>query len=133
MKFYILIVLSFSLVWNVFSQNATITGTVRDRATQEPLVGVSVVLEESTPLTGTVSDIEGKFSLTTSPGSYNVTASFVGYTSLTKFNVLFTSGNINSLSFELEEMQTTLTEIVVDGKKTAEAPTIESPLSVQRL
>lgn len=115
------------------AQMATITGLVKDRSTQELLVGVSVVLENTNPVTGTVSSIDGCFKLTAQPGSYTITASFVGYKSQTKFNVLLTSGNINTVNFELEEEQTTLTEVVVEGRKTAEAATIETPLSIQRL
>ncbi|HEX8061487.1 MAG TPA: TonB-dependent receptor, partial [Cyclobacteriaceae bacterium] len=130
------IILSFFLLLSAFiaySQNASIAGTVRDKATQELLVGVTLVIENSSPLVGTVSDPDGNFKLTTTPGSYNVTATFVGYKPSTKFNVLFSSGNINSINFELEEESTTLNEVVVEAKRTAEAATIETPLSVQRL
>lgn len=48
---------------------------------------------------------------------------------------LLTSGNIHTINFELEEEQTTLSEIVVEarGRRTADAATIETPLSIQRL
>src|SRR5690606_3258830 len=44
-----------------------------------------------------------------------------------------TTGNVNTINFELEEEQTTLSEIVVEGRVTADAATIETPLSIQRL
>lgn len=115
------------------AQTATITGTIRDKGTQEFLVGASIVIENSDPQVGASSDPDGTFKLTTAPGSYNITASLIGYKSLTRYNILVTSGNISTLSFELDEDQTTLDEVVVDARKTAEAATVETPLSIQRL
>ncbi len=115
------------------AQTAVLTGTVRDRSTQELLPGVNIVLENTTPPIGASTDDDGVFRLNASPGSYNVTATYVGYKGQTKFNVLLTTGNVNTINFELEEEQTTLSEIVVEGRVTAEAATIETPLSIQRL
>ncbi len=115
------------------AQTAVLTGTVRDKSTQELLPGVNIVLENTTPPIGASTDVDGVFRLNASPGSYNVTATYVGYKGQTKFNVLLTTGNVNTINFELEEEQTTLSEIVVEGRVTAEAATIETPLSIQRL
>jgi hypothetical protein len=108
-------------------------GTVKDKDTQELLTGVSIVIENTNPIISVVSDPDGTFKLITKPGSYNITATFVGYKSQTKFNVLLTSGNVNTLNFDLEADQTTLNEVVVEGRKAADAATIETPLSIQRL
>ena len=71
---------------------ATLTGLVRDRATQEPLIGASVSLENTT--LGTAADVEGRFRLTSiPPGNYNVRVQAVGYRLFTRFNVSITSGN----------------------------------------
>ena len=122
-----------SLFFNLHAQNATVTGTIRDLRSQELLPGVNIVIENSDPLIGTYSDSAGYFKISAPPGSYNITATFVGYKSSTKFNILFTSGNVNSVNFELEEAQTTLNEVVVTAGRTAEVATIETPLSIQRL
>lgn len=132
MKLTLLTLLYISAI-GAYAQNATISGTVRDRSTQQPLVGVTIVLENSSPLIGTTSDINGSYKLSAPAGSYNVSASFVGYATVTKFNVLFTNGNVNVINFELNEEQTTLSEVVVEARRSAEAATIETPLSVQRL
>ena len=115
------------------AQTATITGAVKDKSTQELLVGVSIVLENTEPLIGTTTDPGGIFRLNAAPGSYTITATFVGYKPQMKFNVLLTSGNVNTLNFELEEELATLKEVVVEGRKSADAATIETPLSIQRL
>lgn len=122
-----------SAVVTCAAQTAVLTGTVRDKSTQELLPGVNIVLENTTPPVGASTDPDGVFKLNASPGSYNITATFVGYKGQTKFNVLLTSGNVNTINFELEEEQTTLDEIVVEGRVTADAATIETPLSIQRL
>lgn len=115
------------------AQTAVLTGTVKDKSTQELLPGVNIVLENTSPPVGTSTDPGGVFRLNASPGSYNITATFVGYKGQTKFNVVLTTGNISTINFELEEEQTTLSEIVVEGRVTADAATIETPLSIQRL
>lgn len=115
------------------AQTAVLTGTVKDKSTQESLPGVNIVLENTTPPVGAVTDADGVFRLNVNPGSYNVTATFVGYKGQTKFNVVLTTGNVSTINFELEEEQTTLREIVVEGRVTADAATIETPLSIQRL
>lgn len=131
-KFSLAILVGFLTV-QAFAQTAIVTGTVRDRATQESLVGVGILVENTDPLIGTSSDIDGNFRLTVSPGSYNITATFVGYKPQTKFNVLLTSGNVSTLNFELESENTVLEEVIIEGRKTAAVATIETPLSVQRL
>lgn len=115
------------------AQLASITGNVKDRSTQEVLIGVSIVLENTDPLVGTTTDPDGRFRLGAAPGSYNITATFVGYKTQTRFNILMTTGNVNTINFELEEEQSTLGEVVVDGRRSADVATIETPLSIQRL
>ena len=115
------------------AQFASITGNVKDRATQEVLVGVSVILENTDPLVGATTDADGRFRLDALPGSYNLTATFVGYKAQTKFNVVLTTGNVSTINFELEEEQATLGEVVIEGRRSADVATIETPLSIQRL
>ena len=55
---YILFVM-FSLIG--FSQNGTVTGTVSDSETNEPLPGVNVVVKNTT--IGTNTDFDGNFSI----------------------------------------------------------------------
>ena len=66
------------------AQLASITGNVKARSTQEGLIGVSIILENTDPLVGTITDPDGRFRLEAGPGSYNITATFVGYKSQTK-------------------------------------------------
>lgn len=112
-----------------------VQGTVRDIDTQEPLIGVSVVVLESNPIIGVVTDLEGNYKLEIPVGSYNIQASYIGFSPLTKFNIVVSTGNANNLNFELAESASNLegVEIVARKETSASPTTVESPLSTQRL
>ncbi|WP_291722119.1 TonB-dependent receptor [Bernardetia sp.] len=112
-----------------------VQGTVRDKDTQEPLIGVSVIVLESDPIIGVVTDLEGNYKLEIPVGSYNIQASYVGFAPLTKFNIVVNTGNANNLNFELAESASNLegVEIVARKETSASPTTVESPLSTQRL
>ncbi|RSK47165.1 TonB-dependent receptor [Hymenobacter rigui] len=110
----------------------TITGLVRDRATQELLPGVTVVLE-GTALGATTNE-EGRYRLTGIPvGSYNLRASFLGYDPLLRANVLVNSGNANIINLELSAGAQQLGEVQVVANRATRVATAETPLSVQRI
>ena len=85
-----------------FAQNA-VKGTVKDK-TGEPLIGVSVTYGSGQ---GTVTDIDGNFSVNVPAGS-TIKFSYVGY----KPQSVKASGN---MSITLEEDNTTLEDVVVVG------------------
>ena len=85
-----------------FAQNA-IKGTVKDK-TGEPLIGVSVTYGNGQ---GTVTDIDGNFSVNAPAGS-TIKFSYVGY----KPQSVKGSGNMN---ITMEEDNTTLEDVVVVG------------------
>lgn len=125
----ILIVLLISL--KTSAQNVgTISGMVKDKNTQEPLIGATVAIE-GTGL-GTQTDVDGKFKLSGIPAkSYNIKIQYVGYQTKVLFNVVITTGNIQTFTVELEPETKSLNEVVIQtrtfGKKS------ETPLSVQNL
>ncbi|GAB3219694.1 TonB-dependent receptor [Spirosoma arcticum] len=115
-----------------------ITGTVRDRNTQELLVGVTVQTVNKTDSTasssGTTTDAEGRFKLTLPVGSYNLRATYVGFVPQEKFNLIVSSGNANESSFELEEENKKLSEVTVKtNRAVAAVSSITTPNSIQRL
>ena len=87
--------------------NITVTGTVVDQ-TGEPVIGVNVLVKGST--NGTITDIDGKFSLKgVSPNSI-LTVSYIGYKTETV--------NLNGkkvLQIILKEDSEMLNEVVVVG------------------
>ncbi|MCC2546592.1 TonB-dependent receptor [Hymenobacter sp. BT175] len=131
--FYLLIFFIFSASVPGRGQSTGIlSGTVRDRATQQLLPGVTVALEGTT--LGTATDEEGRFRLTGIPtGSYNVRVSFIGYEVLLRSNVTITSGNANIVRFELTAAARQLGEVQVTASRAIRVATAETPLSVQRL
>ena len=111
---------------------ATLTGLVRDRVTQEPLIGASVSVE--TTSIGTATDVEGRFRLTgVPPGNYNVRVQAVGYSPFVRFNVSLTSGNAATVVLEPTAAVQQLGTAEVVASRAIRAATAETPLSVQRL
>lgn len=109
-----------------------IQGTIKDRKTQETLVGVTVQIEGSQK--GTQTDIDGKFKLTGIPvGSYNLKATYVGYKAQTKFNIVVTSGNTNFVNFEMEDETALLQEVKVVVNRSVSVASTETPNSIQKL
>ena len=62
-------------------QNATVGGTVTDES-GEAIIGASIVVDGSGATIGTVTDINGKFSLNVKPGTM-LRISYVGYATMT--------------------------------------------------
>jgi TonB-linked SusC/RagA family outer membrane protein len=65
----------------IFAQGVTITGKVTDGNTGEPLPGVNLILAGTT--TGTITDVDGNFSLNVPDENAQIVFSFVGYVSET--------------------------------------------------
>ena len=117
------ILLIISSLSNTYAQNnITISGIVKDKVAKTALPFVNIILKsekDSVFVSGTVSNEEGRFSLPNiKSGNYILEASFVGYS--TKKQALFV-GNLTQFldinTIELEENATTLSEVVVTGRK----------------
>ncbi len=110
----------------------TLTGSVKDKLTQEALIGVTIRIDGAN--LGGQTDVEGNFRIAgIRPGSYNIEASYLGYVTQTKYNVVITTGNANQLNFELEPGSKTLGEVVVSENRSVRIATVETPLSIQNL
>ncbi len=130
-----LLILFFTLLaLSSFAQRTGIVqGVINDKATQETLIGVSVVVEGSNPVISTTTDIDGKYQLKIPVGSCNIKASYLGYKAMTKFNVVVTSGNANIINYEMEVEAATIGEVLVKENRSIKVTTVESPNSIQRL
>ena len=53
-----------------------LSGTVRDASSNDPLIGVNIMIKGTT--TGTISDVDGNFSLSANPGD-TLSISYIGY------------------------------------------------------
>jgi hypothetical protein len=133
MRFSTLLTLFLLHFGTLLAQNAgTLTGTVKDKLTQEALIGVSIKLDGTE--IGTATDVDGNFRLSAiPPKAYNVVATYVGYGAQTKFNVVITTGNANQLNFELEPDGKTLGEVQISVNRSVRIASAETPLSIQNL
>jgi len=107
-----------------------LAGYVKDANTQEPLIGVTIRLE-NTDLGG-VTDIDGYYLISDIPAkTYNVVASYVGFKTSVQYDVIISSGNTQSVTFYLQEAVTELdgVEVIANNSPTS----IESPTSIQKL
>ena len=89
------------------AQDKTISGVVRSATDNEPLIGVSVLVKGTT--NGTITDFDGKYSLSVKTGDVLV-FSYIGYVTQ---GVTIT--NQTTLNVTLKEDAETLEEVVVVG------------------
>lgn len=71
--------LCISMLFSMLTLNAqkTITGTVKDNSTNEPLIGATVLVDGTT--IGTATDIDGNYTLSVPLSASRLTISYVGY------------------------------------------------------
>jgi TonB-linked SusC/RagA family outer membrane protein len=91
-----------------FGQGRTITGTVSSSDTKETLPGTSIVVKGTT--VGTVTDIDGKYSITIPSNTTILVFSFIGY-----LKQEMEVGERNILDINLDPDKVTLDEVVVIG------------------
>lgn len=102
-----------------FAQNPTqtIRGSVLDQQSEIPLIGVNVELLDAETTTGTVTEMDGSFTLTGIPvGRRVLRFSYIGYESVTIPNIVVTAGKEVVLNVKLAESLVQLNEIVVVGQ-----------------
>ncbi|MDZ7807595.1 MAG: TonB-dependent receptor [Gracilimonas sp.] len=113
-----------------FAQSTgNLSGTVTDAKTGEPLIGATIILE-GTEL-GDATNENGQFTIRNiPPKTYNVKASYIGFITQTKFNVVIRSeGNID-VNFQLEEDVRELDEVTVTPNPFQKEEV--TPLSIQK-
>ncbi len=94
----------------------TIRGTIVDQDSQAPLPGASVVVADSEPFIGTVTEVDGTFRLTGVPiGRVTLKVTFMGYEERIIPNLLITSAKEELLNIALTESLHTLEEITVNA------------------
>ena len=109
------LILSLALVMTftafAFSQY-TVSGTVTDQ-TGEVLIGVSVLVQGTT--IGTITDIDGTYSLEVANDPATLVFSYLGYAS----SSVQVSSDSNLLDIELSEQTSRLDEVVITGLATS--------------
>ncbi len=99
----------------IYAQTGIIRGTVYDAATGESLPGVAIYLEGST--TGTTTDLDGKFNLSTSPGLLNISISYISYETMVIKDVELKPDDVYLLGdIMLEEQTFELAEVTITAQ-----------------
>lgn len=102
-----LLVFLMSAVSVLYAQDISISGTVTNKVTNEPLIGVTLVVKGTT--VGTATDFNGNYSLNVPQGS-TLVVSYIGY--LSQEVVATSPGVLNVL---IEEKTQDLDEVVIIG------------------
>jgi TonB-linked outer membrane protein, SusC/RagA family len=119
-KIYLFLMLFGSFSTYLIAQT-NVSGIVKDAETKETLIGVSVVVKGTT--SGTITDMDGKFSLSVAQGK-TLVLSFIGYESQ---EVIVKGGNY---TINLKPVAQKLNEVVVIGYGTSKAKDLTAPIAV---
>ena len=100
----------------------TVRGQVCDVASGEPMIGVTITVENGTTV-GTVSDADGNFVINNVPvGRHSVRATYIGYEPVLLKEQLVTSGKELVLSLKMRENISELGEVVVKPRVNKQLP-----------
>lgn len=100
----------------------TIRGQVCDVASGEPMIGVTITVENGTTM-ATVSDINGNFVINNVPvGRHSVRATYIGYEPVLLKEQLVTSGKELVLNLRMRESISELGEVVIKPRVNKQQP-----------
>ncbi|WP_456421359.1 TonB-dependent receptor [Lutibacter sp.] len=114
-------------VGSVMVAQTTISGTIKEAKTEQPIPGANIkVVGKSI---GTTTDFDGNFSLTvTQNPPFTIAVSLMGFTTV---KVEITQNN-QKVNVSLEESATALDEVIVSASRTPER-ILESPVSIEHM
>ena len=100
----------------------TVRGQVCDVASGEPMIGVSITVENGTTM-GTVSDADGNFIINDVPvGRHSVRATYIGYEPVLLKEQMVSSGKELVLTLKMRESISELGEVVVKPRVNKQLP-----------
>jgi hypothetical protein len=101
----------------------TIRGRILDIDSKTPLIGVTLYIDGSQPIIGTITDNNGNFEFRELPiGRYNIGISYIGYETKLVPNILVGAGKEVILNLEIAESVEQLDEVVVAARKNKGEP-----------
>lgn len=114
-----------------FAQNATLVGTVKDAVSGETLIGATIKVGEAM---GTVTDIDGNYTLSLPAGTYAIGISYIGYKP-EEFNITLADNKTTTRNIALREDSQTMqeVEVVADVARSRETPVAFSTISVTQI
>jgi len=100
------------------SPTQTIKGAVIDQDSRQPLIGATVMIENTDPSIGTTTDINGAFRLENVPvGRHQIRCQYLGYQAFLSDNIILNSAKELVLDIALAEAGHTTDEVVVTAFK----------------
>lgn len=124
---YLLQAVTFVFAINTAFSQSTVTGTVSDSGSGEPLIGASILVTETG--NGTITDFDGNFSLKIDNDlPVNIVFSYTGYEEQT---IAFDGSN-NKLDIKMSEVAITVSGVEVVGQRVSEKQKA-NPLTVESL
>ncbi|MBW6459810.1 MAG: TonB-dependent receptor, partial [Bacteroidales bacterium] len=120
LRFYLIAMV---LPLQIFSQGV-LEGMVRDAMTGESLIGVNILYDAGK---GTVTDNNGRYTIALERGSYQITASYVGYETQSK-SIDITQEKV-VLDFNMKTIMLSEVEVVSDMARIRETPVAFSTIT----
>lgn len=113
---HLFFLLCFFIVSHVLTaQKGTLRGSVSDRESSETLIGAFITAEGTT--LGTVTDLDGNFSLDLPAGTYSIQIAYVSYAPIIIENIVIKGGEVTSLDpVLLSQKGAELKEIVISAE-----------------
>ena len=105
-------------------QAQTVSGTVMGG--NETVIGANISVAGTS--TGTTTDIDGKYELTLTPGTYKINVSYTGFTEQS-FSVTLADGETKTMDITMVE-GLSLSDVVVTGTRTAPRSSTSTPLPI---
>ena len=126
-KYFFLILFAYS-VSSMSQVKGYLSGYVYDEISNEPLIGATIIVENSE--NGTTTDFNGRFEFNgLEPKSYNISISYLGYKPKTIFNIIVKSKGTLEQNIYLEELNESLDEVILNQSPFYKSK--ENPLSIQ--
>lgn len=98
-----------------WAQTASLTGIVRDKSTNETLIGAAVLVKGTT--NGSSTDLDGKYLINgINPGKVTLVVQYLGYNPLEVSGVMANAGKTERMDLYLDPSSTALSEVKVEAE-----------------
>lgn len=125
----LLLLLNFSVKGQTLGN---ISGTVKDKNTQELLLGATVSITGKDTIYAQ-SGLDGDFEIKAPVGKYNLEVYLLGYDTFYTYNINVNSGNTQIIQIEMDRKSKNLKDVDISISKSVRATDMVTPLSTQRL
>ncbi len=121
MKHLLALILALSS-FSIYAQQGTIRGSVISKSNGETLIGVNILVVGTD--NGTITDLDGQFTIKLNPGSYDLQVSYITYETTTVKGIQVGAGEVTLLeNIRLSDSNLELGEVVITAEavRTSEA------------